>query len=410
MKTYMEQRDELIKAARDIAEKAQTEGRELSIDEANEINAKGADVAELSLKIKAADSAAELLASLGEARTVKQRDIESKAFGSLGEYAVDGLKDSFSRIRGRRRVQADVAEFKAAGDTHTVTTTGDGILQPQIDRNVVHLDVQRPTIAAWLGKGTLDSTAITYFVEKAYSAVANGAFTEVLEDARKPGITFPDYDSVTETLHKIAGWIKLSDEMAEDTPFLVSEINNRLLYQLVMFEENSLLNGTGASNTITGILNRVGLLTETSTAKVDNLEAIFRGIMKVLNTTGLAVDGIVINPVDYQALRLAKDGNGQYLAGGPFFGQYGGGAMSNTPPLWGVENIIVTTAIAAGTVLVGAGEASATVYRKGGIRVEASNVDGEDFTHNRFTVLAEERIALAVRKPSGFAKVTLSSL
>ena len=49
------------------------------------------------------------------------------------------------------------------------------------------------------------------------------------------------------------------------------------------------------------------------------------------------------------------------------------------------------------------------MYRKGGVRVEASNVDGEDFTHNRFTILAEERLTLAVRRPDAFVKLALGS-
>ena len=57
---------------------------------------------------------------------------------------------------------------------------------------------------------------------------------------------------------------------------------------------------------------------------------------------------------------------------------------------------------------MGAGKQAATVYRKGGIRVEASNVDGEDFTYNRFTILAEERLTLAVRRPSAFVKVSVA--
>src|SRR5699024_12504264 len=103
--------------------------------------------------------------------------------------------------------------------------------------------------------------------------------------------------------------------------------------------------------------------------------------------TGVNADGVVSHPLDYQALRLSKDCNGQYLAGGPFLGQYGQGGFSAQPPVWG-QTPIITTAIPQGTALVGAGKQAATVYRKGGIRVETSNIDGEDFTHNRFTVLA----------------------
>src|SRR5699024_2454332 len=255
---------------------------------------------------------------------------------------------------------------------------------------------------------TLTATAITYFIENDFDPSTGGNFGLVGENAKKPGLTFPDYESVTETLRKIAGWIKVSDEMAEDLPFLVSEINNRLLYQLLMFEEDQLLRGDGSGLNVLGLLNREGVQTETAANDGDLADAVFRARTKVALATGLQADGLVMNPLDYQKLRLAKDSNGQYFAGGPFTGQYGNGGVVQDPPLWGLGNTILTTAVPAGTALVGAGKQAATVYRKGGVRVEASNIDGEDFTHNRFTVLAEERLTLAVRRPSAFVRVEIA--
>ena len=415
MPTYMEQRDLALKAARAIAEKAESEDRDLTVEEAEQINAKGAEITDLNEKIKAAKSANDLLASLGSPKSAEQEELEKTGLGlSLGDYATQNLKDAFARIKARRgSTLGDAPDFplsglKAAGDPHQVTTTGTGLLQPQIDQNVVHQHVERPTIANWLGAGSIDATALKYFVEKAFDPATGGNFNYVAENAKKPGITFPDYDEVTESLKKIAGWIKISDEMAEDLPFLVSEINNRLLYQLLMFEENALLNGSGTGSNIRGILQRSGLQTETAADNTDNLDALYRALTKVQLATGLTADGVVMHPLDYQALRLSKDGNGQYLAGGPFLGQYGQGGVIMQPPVWG-QTPIVTTAIPQGTALVGAGKQAATVYRKGGIRVETSNIDGEDFTHNRFTVLAEVRELLAVRQPSAFVKVNLSS-
>lgn len=413
MKTYMEQRDELVKAARDIAEKAQSEERELSVSEANEINAKGVEITELNEKIRAAKSASDLLASLGEAKSDEQRTYEVK-FGTLGEYAADGLKDSLGNIKARRRVQADLAEFKSeppavSEGLHTVTGTGAGFLQPQIDTNVAKLFRQGPTIASWLGSGEMTSTAITYFAEKAYEpATGNGFGFVAAEGDVKPQLVFPDYEKKTENLARIAGWILLSDQMAEDTPFLVSEINNRLMYQLAMFEESALLNGDG--DELTGLMQRSGVQVETAATADDNLEALFRAKMKIARVTGLNADGVVVNPVDYEKIRLAKDAQGNYLAGGPFYGNvYSGGNMSDTPPIWGMSNIIATNAVPEGTALVGAGRVGATVYRKGGIRVEASNATNDDFIRNQFRVLAEERLTLAVRQPAAFVKVTLAS-
>ena len=67
---------------------------------------------------------------------------------------------------------------------------------------------------------------------------------------------------------------------------------------------------------------------------------------------------------------------------------------------------LIASAIAAKTVLVGASQA-AQVFRKGGVRVDVANQHEDDFTNNRITVLAEERLLLAVYRPAAFVKVTL---
>ena len=76
------------------------------------------------------------------------------------------------------------------------------------------------------------------------------------------------------------------------------------------------------------------------------------------------------------------------------------------PPLWGLTTV-VTPAIKAGTVLAGAFK-DATLFRKGGVRVDAANTNVDDFEHNLVTLRAEERIALKVPRPSAFAEIKIS--
>lgn len=388
-------------------------GEELTVAEQEELDGLVAKARRLGEQIAKANSAEELLKSLGTPVTEDERQDARKVVAkSLGEHFVKSAEASLTRIKGRQRVQADAPEYglKAAGDVNT-TANSIGAQRmgiPDIDKNIVKQVVQRPTVASWLGAGAIAGTAITYFIEKVWTNPANGVFKTVAENAKKPGLTAPDYEEVTETLKKIAGWVKLSMEMAEDYDFIVSEINNRLLFQLLLAEEDQLLNGDGLGTNIKGLLKREGLQVATSATKAANFDELYKALQSVFTKTGLRPDGIIINPADYQEFRLAKDANGQYFAGGPFQGPYGNGEVMGEPNLWGVPTI-QTTAIPKGTVLLGAGKAAATVYRKGGIRVEASNVDGEDFTHNRFTILCEERLALAVRRPDAFVKLTLGT-
>ena len=114
-----------------------------------------------------------------------------------------------------------------------------------------------------------------------------------------------------------------------------------------------------------------------------------------------------MNPADYQAVRLAKDGATQYYGGGCFYGPYGNGQLNLQPGLWGLQTI-VTPNITAGTVLVGAFKQGASVITKAGegARIEVVTGDHDDAIYNRVTVVVEERLALAVRRPAAFVKIT----
>ena len=347
MATLMEKRDAAVKDAKALIEKTRS-GEELTTDESAQLKSLVADAEKLRGKIEEAESADALLKSLSQPITQQEKKVAQDVVQgkSLGRYFVDGQKDALGQIKGRRRVQADMPEFKAAGD---VTTTGNAVgadsmhaLNNDIDKSIVTQYVQRPTIADWLGAGNIAGNAITYFVEKVWDTVANGEFKTVAENAKKPGLTPPDYTEVTETLKKLAGWIKLSMEMAEDYDFLVSEINNRLLFQLLLAEEDQLLNGDGTGTNVLGLLNREGVQVATSASAAENMDAIYRAQTSVFTKTGLRVDGLVVNPADYEELRLSKDANGQYLAGGPFQGQYGVGGVLQDPPLWGIRTIQTT--------------------------------------------------------------------
>ena len=56
-------------------------------------------------------------------------------------------------------------------------------------------------------------------------------------------------------------------------------------------------------------------------------------------------------------------------------------------------------------IFVGSFKACASVVSKGGVAVEATNTDQDDFIKNRMTIRCEERLALAVRRPAGFVKI-----
>ena len=400
-------RDELVKQAREIAEKAQAESRDLTTEESDTIETCLTEVKSIAEGERAEAKSKLLMAQLdGMARDSGPVDAEVKA-SSIGEHFVKHAHARMLEGKGRSGFSAAAPEFKAAAatDVHQVTGWTAGV--PYLtdwDRTIVQAHRIRLTVADLLGQGSISGNAVSYLVEGAMT----GDFATVAEGAAKPQFSFVAPTAVTEALKKIAGFIKVTDEFLEDADFLMTEINNRLLYQLGYFEEQQLLKGDGTGQNLLGLLNRSGIQTESPAKVGDNADSVFKSITKIEQNSGLPADGIVINPIDYEAFRLAKDGAKQYLGGGFFEGQYGAGGFVMQPPLWGLRTV-VTPAITAGTALVGAFGMAATLYRKGGVRVEATNSNATDFTSNLVTIRAEERIALAVRQPLGFCKLTLSA-
>lgn len=324
----------------------------------------------------------------------KEAAVQAK---SLGEFAVDAVKDQLAELKDGRVLYAP--EFKA----NEILTSAE--LQPfatQYDSQLVIGKRERPVVADLLSASTITGAAISYLVEGAKT----GDFGWVAEGAAKPQLGFATPKPVTESLAKLAGWIKVSEEFRTDYPGLMDEINNRLVYELMVAEEKDLLAGTGAAGGIKGLLNREGVQTLTATKKAENADVVYKATTAISTATDLVADGIVLNPADYEAFRLSKDANNQYYGGGFFTGAYGIDGVVSQPNLWGLKTII-TPAIAKGTALVGSFRMGGTVYRKGGVSV-AFDTAGDDFLHNMMTVRAEERIALAVRVPQAFAKVTLS--
>jgi HK97 family phage major capsid protein len=73
--------------------------------------------------------------------------------------------------------------------------------------------------------------------------------------------------------------------------------------------------------------------------------------------------------------------------------------------MWGLP-VVSTTSIAQGTALVGAFRMGAQIFRRMGLTIKTTNSDGSKFLSNILTIVAEERLALAVYQPNKFCSIT----
>jgi HK97 family phage major capsid protein len=297
--------------------------------------------------------------------------------------------------RGRRNFAATLTPFEQYAATLTEDPASGGkLVIPDYRPGILETLYQRRVVADLIAPGTTDSNLISYMKETSF---VNAADT-VAEGATKPESTLT-FDAASDPVRKIAHWLPVSEEMLEDVAQIRSYIDARLRLGVELAEEDQLLNGTTTAPDIIGIRNRTGLAADVVRGATEPVaDAIFRQIMAIFGTSFLMPDGIVMNPADWQGVQLTKTTTGEYIGGGPFTTPVG-------PTLWGLP-VAVTPAITSGIALVGAFAQAAQVFRKGGIRVEASNSHADFFIKNLVAIRAEERLALAVYRPGAFGEVT----
>lgn len=264
---------------------------------------------------------------------------------------------------------------------------------------IVDLGVRPLMVKDLIAPGATGSTTVRYIREKSFTNYA----TTVAEGAAKPQALF-EYEEKDAPVRKIAAYTKVTDELFADYLAMASYINQRLPYMVERTEEDQILNGDGTGQNLTGIMQTSGIQTQAK-ASDTNPDAIYKAMTKIRAIAFFEPDGVVVNPNDWQILRLLKDSAGQYLGGGPFTGAYGNSPLVAFDSIWG-KPCAITTAIAAGTALVGAFRLGAQYFMRQGLTVDMTNSDQDDFVKNLLTIRCEERLALAVYRPLAFCTVT----
>ena len=368
-----------IKAAFDKGEKTK-----------EELSAAMKAVEDAKAALDAAAEAEKLMKSLEkEQETPAEKETKKPQAKSLGEAFVEHVKNTEINKKSFRVV---APEYKAATDV-LKSPAGAVDFATTFDKKVVEAARTPLVVRDLFGAEQISGSTLVYLVEGAIE----GAPAATNEGAKKPQVHFADPTPKTVSLAKIACHIKESDEYIDDFPFLASAVNGRLLYHLGLVEQNTLVSSLLGTS---GILSDTTHWTGSSTAN-DIAELILKAAMDVQESSGFPADAIVMNPAIWYALRVAKNGDDDYYGGG-FFG------AQNIPNLWGIP-VCVTTAVTDEQIIVGAFKTCGSVESKGGVSVEATNTDQDDFVKNLMTIRAEERLALAVRRPAGFKKLVKAS-
>jgi HK97 family phage major capsid protein len=266
--------------------------------------------------------------------------------------------------------------------------------------------LRMPTVAQLCTRLPLSSDTMEWveLTTKTNSAAAVAEATS-LSDGAKPesGMTWTER---SQAVQNIAHWIPITRRAAADAPQLMTYIDTFLMQGLVARVEDQIMNGTGASPQLRGILNTTTAWTiqtlDVSVAAVSRLDAAAIAAANIYSVLEGAYEptAILVHPLDWFSVNfaLAREGvgTGQYLGGGPF----AGGAARN---LWGTQ-VVISKAVPQGTQLIGD-------FRQAiiGDREQASmymtDSHADTFIKNILTILAELRLAFALRVPQAFVSI-----
>ncbi|NVN05342.1 phage major capsid protein [Asaia spathodeae] len=323
-----------------------------------------------------------------ETRSLGQRFIENDEV-----KAAIGAGDRF-----KGRLTVEMRAITSGSTTGNSGTTGlvvadrqPGIVQVTPDR--------RMTIRGLLMPGTTQSGAIDYVRETLFTNSAAPV-------AENPNTNKPQselkFDLVTLGVKTIAHFVMASRQILADAPMLASYVDGRLRYGLAFKEEDQLLNGDGTGQNLNGLMTQATAYTQPANVAVKSETMIDRLRLAMLQATlaEFPATGHVLNPTDWTSIEMTKDTQGRYVFANPT-GLAG-------PVLWGLP-VAESLSMKAGSFLTGAFAYAAQIFDREDATVTISTEDRDNFVKNMVTILAEERLALAVYRPQALIKGTFAA-
>lgn len=302
---------------------------------------------------------------------------------------------------GEQIVQSDLFASFASGGTNKAriaiqanTVTGsDTIVAPDRRDFIIEGARRQLRVSDVLPQLTTTQQSVEITRE---STVTNNA-AETAEGAQKPE-TDITYDLVTTPIRTVPHFIKISRQVMDDAPLIVSHINSLLVYGVEFRVDQQLLTGDGIGQNISGMMT-AGNLTAFTPTGTDPIVSIRQAITDVLQADYSAT-AVILNPADVETIDLTTETGGLYVASNPRTAQAG--------TIWGLP-IVETNAQTAGQFIVAAFPVYAAQINRTDTVVEMSDSDENNFQLNLVTIRAERRVGLGIWRPASAVGGALST-
>jgi HK97 family phage major capsid protein len=402
-----------IKELKGHFDQAADELKGLVARQSDEIKAYGESSKETAELISKADSRMSEMTAEMEAKEARLIEIEKRmnrpGFGgeeqykSIGQQYVDSEAYAHAKSIGRgNNVPVDMQRKDI-----TSAAASAGALTDQFRNPNIYVNPQRPLfIRQLVNRQPVSDSAVEIMRENVFTNNAGPQFDNAgtpkneLVAKNKSDVTF---SLQTVPVRTVAHYMVASRQVLADAPRLRNYIDNRLTYGLNLEFDAQMLYGTGASEDFTGLfvdagISDIGGIASGTTADdlagamIDHIRA---AITQCQINEFYNVNGLILNPQDWETIETAKGDDKHYI----WVTVPNGGETR----LWRVP-VIVTNAVTQGDFLLGDWTMGATLYERESMSVRVADQHGELFVKNGIVILGEERAAFGVELPKAFTK------
>lgn len=323
--------------------------------------------------------------------------VNTKTFKGQIEAAIkDGAIEAL--VKGN----TNAARFEIKAADMTMANAFSGVVAGETVIEDFKFDPSRSVhIRTLLPIGNTDAQTIRFPKESAYD---DGAAAT----AQGSAVGQSDFDitATSVNVEKIGTFMRITEEMLNDTPGLSSYLSARVPGKVLSVEDTEILNGDGSSPNLDGLFtDGTAFVTGSGGAFYQSVESAneFDVLIAALNQLALAnyqADTILLNPTDFHKIVLLKSTANEYLKN-----QIVQGIQ---PAINGVP-ITLNTAVTAGKFLVGNLAQASQLWVRDGLGIEFSREDSTNFRDGFVTVRAQERVALTTYSPNAIVQGTFST-
>jgi HK97 family phage major capsid protein len=420
------ERDDALRAAKVICDKAIDEKREFTEDELAEVKDFSEKANDVGLKIdillreKAVEETVEDLMGGGTTRTAAgnrlalakslgRMVVEDEAFKAWhkgiapeGEVPERGRLATSPPIR-LKQIPGLIGQktlITGAGATSAgafVETDYTGIYEPLgrwplTLRQLVSVRQTTSDLVSFVRQTAQVTQAAA--VQESNVTTYSGATGEISGEKPEGTSTWEEIQLAVQT---IAVWIPATKRALADVPQLRGIIDQELRDDIAEELENQIVNGNGVGANLTGVLNTAGILTQAWNA---NILTTARQAITTLMVTGRTVPTAwVLNPSDWETIDLSVDANNQYYFGGPL--------RLGTRTLWGYP-VVQCNHVPAGTGILGDWR-KAVLWDRERVTISVSDSHEDFFIRNMIAILCEMRATFGLVSPDSFITVDLTA-